>query len=326
MKKWLKRLFAAGIIFGSTLLLLLLGGSGVARRIAARAAARDFPAPGRVVEVAGRQAHIHCTGSGSPTIILESGLDTSGSWGWEGVREGLSRISRVCAYDRAGILWSEPGGATGDALGIADELHELLAAAEEAPPYVLVGHSLGGVFIRVFDQRYPGEAVGFVFVDSSHPEQEESYPDEVRRLSSIQSFLSQRWIGGVLAPYISLLTGGSPSSAYLWRSVGGVGRETAAMAASFAQVSDTGLLGDRPVVVLSSGNSPWMPLVSEDARTAMHRAIIRLHEDLAALSSNSNHWVVEGAGHYIHWDRPDAVVAAVRDVVDAAREEAQISR
>ena len=113
---------------------------------------------------------------------LESGLDDRGSWSWAGIQDELSQISRVCAYDRAGMLWSEPREGPRDAERIAGELHAILAAASEAPPYVMVGHSLGGLLVRVYDERYPGEALGFVFVDASHPEQERRFPAEVREL------------------------------------------------------------------------------------------------------------------------------------------------
>ena len=108
-------------------------------------------------------------------------MDDRGSWGWDHLRDELSQVSRVCAYDRAGIIWSEPREGPRDAERIADELHALLVAASEAPPYVMVGHSLGGLLVRVYDGRHPGETVGFVFVDASHPEQDYRFPAEFRR-------------------------------------------------------------------------------------------------------------------------------------------------
>lgn len=307
-------------------MLLVLVGSLVARQVAVSRAERDFPPPGRLVEIDGRFSHIHCTGDGVPTIVLESGLDDRGSWSWATVQEELSRISRVCAYDRAGMLWSEPRAGPRDAERIADELHALLGAASETPPYVMVGHSFGGLYVRVFDDRYPGETTGFVFVDASHPEQEERFPAEVREMMRANSDENPRWLLRIFTPF-RILTGERPTprTAYWWRTfTEGVLAEAAADEAIYEQAARTGPLGDRAVIVLTSGMPMEMPGISETGNVAMGRVMLELHGELAALSTNSDHRVVDGAGHYIHRDRPDAVVAAVRDVVTAVREEGEV--
>ncbi|MES1245698.1 MAG: alpha/beta hydrolase [Acidobacteriota bacterium] len=309
------------------LIFLLLIGTLAARPFAARIAERDFPPPGRLLDVGGRHAHIHCTGSGTPTILLESGLDTRGSWSWAGLRNELSQTSRVCAYDRAGILWSEPGEGQRDSEHIAGELHALLDAASEAPPYVMVGHSVGGLHVRVYDERYPGEVLGFVFVDPSHPEQDDRFPAEVReQMARANSFSLVGWIFNVMAPYRVMIEHDTPNTAYFWRSFPTVQREAAAIKASSEQASRAGSLGDRPVVVLTAGKPLSMSGISDQGVAAMQQTWLELHDELAALSSNSDHRVVEGAGHYIHVDRPEAVVAAVCDVVIAVREGGRVRR
>lgn len=327
MKKWLGRLAAGAGILLLGPVLLVLAASPFVRRIAVQRAERDFPPPGRLVEIDGRRSHIHCTGTGSPTILLESGLDTRGSMSWAGIRDELSRVSRVCAYDRAGVMWSEARGGPRDAERIAGELHALLAGAEESPPYVLVGHSLGGALVRVYDARYPGEAAGFVLVDSSHPEQESRFPAEVRALFGGGPALPG-WVVGALTPYGALAgRPRAPHDAYLWRSVAdGVMRESAAADAIFAQAARTGPLGDRPLVVLTAGLAPPLPRVSEAGNAEMRRVTGELQRELARLSTASDHRIVEGAGHYVHWDRPEAVVAAIRDVVAAVREGRPVAR
>ncbi len=321
VKKWLKRLIVGGGILIVALAFLVLVASLVVRQVAVRRAERDFPPPGRLVEIDGRLSHIHCTGSGSPTILLESGLDDRGSWSWAGIQDELSQISRVCAYDRAGMLWSEPREGPRDAERIAGELHAILAAASEAPLYVMVGHSLGGLLVRVYDERYPGEAVGFVFVDASHPEQERRFPTEVQELMQ-RAQSDPRWLFRILAPY-RIFTGERPTprTAYWWRSFPeGVLGESAGADAIFEQAARAGSLGDRPLVVLTAGVTPTMPGVSDEGNAAMRRILLELKEELAGLSTNSDHRIVEGAGHYVHRDRPEAVVAAIRDVVTAVRE------
>jgi len=322
VNEWPRRILTGAGILVLALVLLSLVASLVARQVAVRRAERDFPPPGRLVEVDGRLSHIHCVGSGTPTIVLESGLDDRGSWGWDGVRNELSGISRVCTYDRAGMIWSEPGQDPRDAERIAGELHALLAGAAEPPPYVMVGHSFGGLYMRVFDDRHPGEAAGFVFVDASHPEQERRFPAEIReRIESADAEPRPRWLFRILAPF-RILTGERPTprTAYWWRTFPeGVLAESEAADATYEQAGRTGFLGDRPVVVLTSGVAPTMPGVSEEGNSAMRRTLLELHEELAELSTNSEHRIVEGAGHYIHRDRPEAVVAAIRDVVTVVR-------
>ncbi|MEX1183582.1 MAG: alpha/beta hydrolase [Gemmatimonadota bacterium] len=320
--------FGTGILVVG-LVLLALTASLVLRQIAVHRAKRDFPPPGLLVEIDGRQSHIYCTGHGSPTIILESGLDDRGSWSWAGIRDELSLMSRVCAYDRAGTVWSEPREGPRDAERIAGELHTLLAAASEPPPYVLVGHSLGGLLVRVFDGRYPGEAAGFVFVDASHPEQDSRFPAELRLLIETKKAEPDlRWLFRILAPYRTFAPERpTPRTAYWWRSLPeGVLAESRAIDAMSEQSGRTGSVGNRPVVVLTAGVSLTMPAVSAEGNAAMRRTWLELHEELAGLSTNSDHRIVEGAGHYVHDDRPDAVVTAIRDVVTAVREGGPVRR
>ena len=325
MSKWFRRAIAGGAALVMTLLVLILIGSFVARAISVRRAERDFPAPGRLVETGGRLSHIHCTGTGSPTVLLESGLDARGSWSWEGIRDELSRHSRVCAYDRAGIVWSEPREGPRDADRIAAELRALLVAAGEEPPYVMVGHSLGGVLVRVYDDHYPGEAAGFVLVDASHPEQDARFPPEFReRIASAGS--EPRWLFRIVAPF-RILTGERPTprTAYWWRSFPeGVLGEVAAADAIFERAARTGSLGDRPLVVLTASVLPAMPGISAEGNAAMRHVLLELQEELASLSTNADHRIVEGAGHYVHQDRPEIAVAAIRDVLAAVRNGAQV--
>jgi len=322
MKKWLRRfVYGAGILVVG-LVLLALTASVVVRQIAVRRAERDFPPPGRLVEVDGRRSHIHCTGTGSPTILLESGLDDRGSWGWADIRDELSQVSRVCAYDRAGMLWSEPREEPRDAERIAGELHAILSAAAEPPPYVMVGHSNAGLLVRVYDARYPGEVAGFVFVDASHPEQDRRLPAEVRQqIERRKSEPDYRRLFRVLAPYRTLAPERpTPRTAYWWRTFPeGVMGEGRAIDVMSEQAGRTGSLGDRPVVVLTASLPRPMPGVSDEGNAAMRRVWLELQGELAGLSTNSDHRIVEGAGHYVHRDRPGAVIAAIRDVVTAVR-------
>jgi len=309
-----------GVVVLAALILLPVG-SLVARAFAGRTAEGNFPAPGRLIQVDGRDSHVVCGGTGSPIILLEAGLDARGSWSWAGIQPELARISRVCSYDRAGILWSEAREGPRDAEHLTDELHALLAAASEAPPYVMVGHSFGGLLIRVYDQRFPGEAAGFVLVDASHPRQEERFPAEVReRMARISSRQPPLWLSVLGANYLAVLKGGDPPSAYMWRSIAEVRHEIDAWGATNAQANQAGFIGGRPLVVLTAGTfRTGIPGLSSAAESASRAAMHEMQNDLSKLSANSDHRVVDGASHYVHVDRPEVVVTAVRDVVAAVR-------
>jgi alpha-beta hydrolase superfamily lysophospholipase len=145
----------------ATLLVILVVGA-IYQAIATEIDQRNaFPAPGEMVHVGEHRLHMRCIGQGSPTVVLDAGWGyTSVEWsGW--VQPEVANYTRVCAYDRAGMGWSEPQPAAPDATQTAAELHTLLEEADEEGPYVLVGHSLAGLYSRVYAERYPDEGRGW---------------------------------------------------------------------------------------------------------------------------------------------------------------------
>jgi hypothetical protein len=130
--------------------------------------ARAFPMPGQLIDVAGHRLHLSCTGAGTPTVVLEPGAGAmSSSLGW--IAPAVARDTRVCVYDRAGRGWSEPADTTQDGAQIATDLHTLLQRGHVPGPYVLAGHSFGGLYVLTFAARYPDEVAGMVLVDSTAP-------------------------------------------------------------------------------------------------------------------------------------------------------------
>lgn len=133
--------------------------------------------------------HLYCTGRGTPIVLLESGL-----WGdsedWFKVQLEISKVTRVCSCDRTGMGFSDPRP---DSRNIANNLHALLTNAEEKPPYILVGHSLGGIHVRVYENLYPAEVVGMVLVDSGHPDQKSRLPPEMNNIQSSLYLKSKLW-------------------------------------------------------------------------------------------------------------------------------------
>ena len=316
------------------LLSLALGAGLVYEQWSRWNVARVYPPPGDLVEFDGARSQLHCIGDGSPIVLLEAGLDINGSFSWRRVQPDVAATTRVCAYDRAGILWSEPRQEPRDARRIADELHALLAAASEPPPYVMVGHSLGGLLVRVYARRFKGEVVGFVLVDSAHPLQnwrmarmemaskEAPPPPLVTKFRPLMTkFLSRTGV--------TRLTSDPPKDpplAFARTSLSAVHAEGQAFVEICAQAAETGKLGDLPLVVLTAGRRFPMSGMSEKTQNAFHDTRFALQAELAMLSTNSDQRVSPGAGHYIQLDDPDAVVTAIEDVVTAVRDGSRVRR
>lgn len=325
MRKWLKRALLGMAVLGATVLVAGLSFEQWSRwRLS-----REMSPPGELVEVEGGMMHIHCLGEGTPTVVLEAGFGTDGSSSWDPVIQDLAAVSRVCAYDRPGILWSDPGKKPRDAYRNVESLHALLAGAAESPPYVLVGHSLGGPLVRVFADQYPDEVVGMVLVDSSHPEQEERFPPEVAELSesTLPSPFVMRFTAatGVLRwmtrPRGESVEEPDPVMLRLPQSVAGMMAEMDAMTDIMGQAGHTPGLGDMPLVVLTAGSTPepLPPGVTEALEAQMSEIWDVLQRELATLSTKTDHRIIDDATHYIHHDRPDVVIKAISDVVRAVR-------
>ena len=165
---------------------------------------RAYPMPGQLVDVGGHRMHLHCTGSGSPTVVLEPGQGgASSDSGW--VAPAVARDSTVCVYDRAGRGWSDPADGPQDAARIAADLHTLLERAQVPGPYVLAGHSFGGLYVQTFAANYPDQVAGLVLLDSTAPKpgpalptRTESY-DVLGRVSAVFSAVAHLGAGRLIA-------------------------------------------------------------------------------------------------------------------------------
>lgn len=324
--KWLKRI---GLGLGVLVVVVLLAGVTY-EQWSRMSAARTFPPLGELIDVDGRKAHLFCTGEGTPTVILEAGLDAFGAQVWAAVQPDIARTTRVCSYDRAGIMWSEPGAEPRDARRVADELHALLEASAESPPYVMVGHSLGGLFQRVYDSRYPDEVSGFVFVDSSHPDQMDRFPEEVVEIMNdlmppplLLKAMARFGVARLMATAEMLPEERQAAAKGLGpQSTAGLVGEMVALEMTASQARATGTLGSRPVVVLSAGiqDLPAGIEISDAAQRELKRAWNELQEEIEALSTNSERRLIENSAHYIQLEAPETVIAAVRDVVTAVRQ------
>ena len=282
---------------------------------------RSFPPPGTLVDVDGCRLHLQRSGAGLPSVVLESGLGgMSTAWGW--IQPEAAKFSSVVSYDRAGLGWSGPDAAPKSAALAARRLRALLLKAGVRPPFVVVGHSMGGLFIRVFAAIYPGEIAGMVLLDAVHHDQHLRSPAIELHMRTGFRFLGAvpllARLGYVrLAGLFDAWGEGLParqaaeSGAFLtsYRHLRTTRDESLAWDAICAEVRGAGDLGDTPLAVVTAGKDvlPGQP---------------ELQEELARLSSDSVHLVVPGADHVTLVTRREhalAVVEAIRQVVAKGR-------
>jgi pimeloyl-ACP methyl ester carboxylesterase len=177
-------------------LIVLLAASGATYEAIMRASdARRYPPPGQLVDVSGHRLHLHCVGQGSPTVVLDAGLGAF-SLDWGAVQPRIATSTRVCAYDRAGLGWSEPGPLPRSPQQFANELHLLLTKAGVEGPYVLVVHSISGKTARLFASQHPNDVAGMVLIDARHESVDEHLTPEQIAAEGAQQRRFQNMSGG----------------------------------------------------------------------------------------------------------------------------------
>jgi pimeloyl-ACP methyl ester carboxylesterase len=279
----------------------------------------NFAMPGRLVDVGGHKLHINCTGTGSPTVVLEPGLgELSANMAW--IAPEVAATTRVCVYDRAGRGWSESAGGPQDGAQVATDLHTLLDRAGEQGPYVLAGHSAGGLYVLNFARLYPDQVAGVVLLDSMSPQQYtaidgwKAFYETYRRASAVLPSLSRFGVGRV---EFGSAYGGLPALArdeertFLAtpRAARSVRDEFSQIRTSMNEAQLLTTLGDRPLIVVTAAkNAQGGWFAAQDA--------------LAALSTNSAHRRLANAEHaMLTEDQATAAQSsqAIRDVVNTVR-------
>ena len=329
MKTKLFRISRIVVLSVVILALVTLGAGAVAKSNLAK----ENPAPGQLVDVGGYKLHINCTGEGSPIVILEAGLADS-SPSWLTTQPEIAKTTRVCSYDRAGYGWSDPSPHPRTAGWRAKELHTLLVNANVQGPYVLVGHSLGGMLVRVYAHTYPDEVVGMVLVDSMHeeqyerlPGQKDTLPDGVRQFRMLGVLSSTGFMA--LAPQ-AIPNQGYPDEIFdQYKIVWAMGKHfTTAAAESNAMLESADEVralqitsfGNLPLSVLSAGLDFPISYLSEAENQQFWEETRAMQSELADLSSNSTHTIAEQSGHHIQFDQPDLVINTILEMVAALRE------
>ncbi len=301
------------------------------------------PAPGGLIDVGGHRLHLHCQGVDGPPVVFDAALGAS-SLSWTYVLPEVAAFARACAFDRAGFGWSDAGPLPRTTGRIVEELRALLASAAVPPPYILVGHSFGGLTARLFLQRFPQDVAGLVLLDPAYPEDWVSpsaahaalvrrgvqlcrYARHAARLrithvvaalaqagalgsARLAAFIAsrgalQRVDEEVMAPAAKLPSDVRAIAQRFWREAKffeALGSQIESIGESAATVPVDQEFGDVPMVVVSG-------------ETNSDAGQLARQERLAARSSRGRHVIARRSGHWIPLDRPDVVVAAVREVM-----------
>jgi pimeloyl-ACP methyl ester carboxylesterase len=280
--------------------------------------ATAYPPPGQLIDVGGHRLHLNCTGTGSPTVVLEPGLgEVSSAMVW--IASTVAPETRVCVYDRAGRGWSDPADGPQDAVETARDLHTLLDHAHIPGPYVLAGHSFGGLYVLTFAATYPDQVAGLVLLDSTAPKpgaapatEARSY-DLIGRISTLLPAIAHLGAAHLIPDSYDSLPPRSRDEARATvstaRAVESYLNESRAGAAATRQAAALVDFAGKPLIVVTAGrgsDATWQAAQNK----------------LATLSTNSRHRVVPDATHaslYLDQTHSAAASQAIRDVVEAVR-------
>ncbi|MGB9464410.1 MAG: alpha/beta hydrolase [Candidatus Acidiferrum sp.] len=340
VKRWIGRGLLGLLVL--VVLCVIVGASYQA--LGNRSDERRFPQQGKSVSLGpafdNLSLSIDCRGQGGPTVILDSGLGVP-AVGWNPVQTEVAKFARVCSYDRAGYGWSGATALPRTSAEIVKELHALLEAANEKGPFILVGHSFGGFNVRVYNGQYPADVAGMVLVDASHEDQNERMAPVIQAFmkKSIDDLKRQQKLAPLLirlgvARFAQRNQGEAPGVSkefgkemlYLQlqpKFIDASAAEMGSFAESANEVRAAGNLGDKPLIVLTAGKSAdaaqlpaGFPKKEFDDFHEIWVNDLQVRE--SQLSTHGKRIMVPDSDHMIPFERPDTIVAAIREVYTVA--------
>lgn len=322
--KWIKRILMALLL----IIFLLLMAGFVFERIS-RSIAEKIKPDGQFAEVENHQMHYLQQGKGGPTVVFETAFDPAGHLQWYHIQQNLPKSYTTFSYDRSGILWSERGANPKTGEKMAEELHTLLEKSKAPKPYILVGHSFGGMLTRFFIHKYPKDVAGVILVDSQYPSDEKYLSPQLYKmvnqglpggfLKFANTFGAARLMFKNMFPENNQYQyQNSVMPALLYKSADATLEEQDHMKSVKTEAAAINTFGSVPLYVITAGDKTKYDSFIKDQKikNEMLGAWDKMQKDLLNLSTDSKQIIAEKSGHYINQDQPEVIEKAVNDMVE----------
>ena len=328
INKWIKR-----VVFGVFILLISLLIIGFIFEQISRLKAENLSPHGEFVDVGGHKLHYYKKGKDSPTVVFESAFDPAGHLQWFNLQQEISKFATTISYDRAGLLWSERGTNLKTGKAMAEELHTLLENAGASKPYILVGHSLGGLILRSFVSKYQQDVGGVILVDSKCPNEEDYISDEMYTMvnqglpSGFLKFANSVGLARLMFKgtfpdkeeynYLNTLM-----PALLFKSAYAVLEEQDQMPFLYKEANKITSFGDIPLYVLSATDSDRFDnmITDKKIKNELVYALAKMQNGLLKLSTDSEQILVPNSSHYINEDQPKVIVEAIKNMISKTKQ------
>lgn len=324
--KWTKRV---GIGLAGTLAMLAIGGA-LYQAISTKIDAKKYPPIGKLVDIGGYNMHLHTTGTGGPTVVLDAGMGCN-ALGWSLVQPEIAKFARVTSFDRPGNGWSDESPLERTSQNIVTELHTALHKAKIPGPYILVGHSFGGLNARLFASFYPDEVLGVVLVDSSHEDQMEKIPMPqmnhtmmmlASRLGIVRLFTHLPLYKKGVAVFPEQIQNQLLTQLRTTKFMRTVLQESSQVKTSCDQLKAVGgHLGDKPLIVISAAKTTPAEGsgLTQEQIDAIHIPFKELQKDLVTKSTRGKQIFAEESDHMVTLNQPQIIIDSVKEMVDSLR-------
>ena len=327
--KWIKR-----ALFGILILVILLLIIGFVFEQISRSKAENLIPHGEFANVGGHKLHYYKKGEDGSTVVFESAFDPAGHLQWFNLQQEISKFATTISYDRAGLLWSERGNNPKTGKAMAEELHALLEKSGVSKPYILVGHSLGGIILRSFISKYPKEIKGVILIESACPNEEDYLSDELYNMVS-QSRLPSDFLkfANSVGLVRLMFKGMFPKKeeynylntlmpALLYKSAYAILEEQDQMLILHKEANKITSFDSIPLYVLTaSDRDNFDHLFSDEImKNEFVDAKVNMQKDLLKLSTDSEQILVPNSSHYITEDQPKVIIEAIKNMISKTKQ------